>query len=155
MNKNKIIITLSIIAFIALFVWSNETRKGTIIPFGNTDIACLPNGHVNLTDHVHPELTITVDGVKEVIPANVGIVPNCMSEIHTHDETGVIHAESYIPGRVQDMTLADFYAVWDKNPQREGYALEIFQDGELKNSIEEVKIIDLSKIELRYTSIQE
>ncbi len=61
--------------------------------------------------HIHPELKISINGVEQVIPANIGIKSTCMTSIHTHDATGVIHVEAPVK---KDFTLGDFFAVWGK-----------------------------------------
>lgn len=59
--------------------------------------------------HVHSHLTIIKDGQLLAIPADVGIVPGCTYDLHTHDETGIIHVESPAPQR---FTLGQFFGVW-------------------------------------------
>jgi len=154
MSNKGIIITLAgTVVLIGILGWVGSSTKNTPITFfKDTHIACLTNGHQRIAEHVHPILTITVDGQNEVIPANVGIDGLCMSELHTHDATGTLHAESVDPGKIQQYTLADFFGVWDKNVERDGYELHITQDGETKESIEDVALIDHSVIELTYTS---
>lgn len=61
--------------------------------------------------HIHPHLTIMIDGAKQTIPANVGVAFGCMHPLHTHDDTGEIHIES--PEK-RGFTLGDFFAVWGK-----------------------------------------
>jgi hypothetical protein len=61
--------------------------------------------------HIHPQLAILIDGVRQTIPANIGITNGCMNPLHTHDATGTIHVESPVK---LDFTLADFFAVWGK-----------------------------------------
>lgn len=61
--------------------------------------------------HIHPHLQIIINGQNQVIPANVGIIGNCLHPIHTHDDIGIIHVESPVK---RDFTLADFFAVWNK-----------------------------------------
>jgi hypothetical protein len=61
--------------------------------------------------HIHPNLQIIVNGKQQVIPANIGIGPTCMTSIHTHDASGQIHIES--PEK-RDFTLGDFFAVWQQ-----------------------------------------
>ena len=46
--------------------------------------------------HIHPQLTIVINGQQQVIPANTGITEACMNSIHTHDATGKLHVESPI-----------------------------------------------------------
>ena len=61
--------------------------------------------------HIHPILKIVINGVNQVIPANIGINTLCMHSIHTHDATGTLHVEA--PTK-KDFTLGDFFAVWEK-----------------------------------------
>jgi hypothetical protein len=61
--------------------------------------------------HIHPQLAILIDGVRQTIPADIGITDGCMHPIHTHDDTGTIHVESPVQ---LDFTLADFFTVWGK-----------------------------------------
>lgn len=152
MNKGVIITLVITAGIIGLFILGNNTREKAVRNFKDTEVACLPNGHQRLVDHIHPELKITVNGENEIIPANIGIDGDCMSEIHTHDETGVVHAESVVIGKIKDFHMGQFFSVWGQSHIREGYNLEIVQDGEIKNSIEDVKFIDHSIIELKYTS---
>lgn len=104
----------------ALFAYPrfNGGRPGGSVGSG---VPCLvPN--VPLVQHIHPVLTITVDGVREGIPANIGLA-ECERAVHTHDEDapqGVIHVES------QDRrayVLGDFMSVWNKPVVREQYVL--------------------------------
>ncbi len=62
--------------------------------------------------HIHPHLQIIVNGVKQVVPANIGINLTCMHPLHTHDDIGTLHVES--PEK-RDFTLGDFFAVWGKS----------------------------------------
>lgn len=80
--------------------------------------------------HVHPNLTIKIDGKSVMIPVNVGIEPELykdhtldtygmkmpdmssmpvMAPTHTHDSSGIIHVESTV---VRDYTLGEFFNVW-------------------------------------------
>ena len=61
--------------------------------------------------HIHPNLEIIINGQKQEIPTDIGIVDGCMNALHTHDNTGVIHVES--PEK-RDFQLSDFFAVWNK-----------------------------------------
>ena len=152
MNKNIAYVVIVIALIIGLFMWGNSLQKDTIVYFEDTNIACLSNGHQSVQEHIHPILQITVDGQPEAIPANVGIRSGCMSEVHTHDATGKLHIETFESGRIAELSLADFFAVWNTSPIREGYDVRITLDGEEKDSVEEVGFRDGSVIELAYTS---
>jgi hypothetical protein len=150
---NKIFIGSIVIFLLAfLVIIYNVDTNVPITNYEDTNIACLPNGHQNIASHIHSKLSITVDGKPEIIPANIGINQNCMSEIHTHDETGEIHVETTQVSNIDKMTLNEFFIVWKKEILREGYNLKIIQDGKDIESAADVKLIDNSKIELVYTT---
>lgn len=44
--------------------------------------------------HFHPHLDIRVDGKAVPVAASIGVGANAMSELHTHDTTGLIHVEA-------------------------------------------------------------
>lgn len=62
-----------------------------------------------LSMHIHPKVSILIDGQPITIPANIGILPTCMQAIHTHDESGELHVEY---PQQHDFKLADFFANW-------------------------------------------
>jgi hypothetical protein len=75
--------------------------------------------------HVHTHVTLYVDGTEHWIPAGVGVTRPVLLDptrtdpvikeahgfysLHTHDESGVIHAESATP---RDFTLGQFFDLW-------------------------------------------
>lgn len=96
------------------FLFWGKFNQATVVTFWpNTQIACLNNGHENAILHIHSNLTIKVKGQSLAVPANIGILPNCMAEVHTHDEIGKIHVESI--NKLRKITLGDFFAVWGKD----------------------------------------
>lgn len=153
MKKHKGIIIGGIIlaVIIVLLVVGDRQTNTDIVSQTGTEIPCLPNGHQQVATHIHPILTITTDGEVEVIPGNIGIEGACMREVHTHDTTGTIHIETKELGTIY--TLADFFAVWGQSVEREGYNLEILQDGNDKATAVDVVLIDHSEIELNYRAI--
>ncbi|CAM3752875.1 hypothetical protein [Nocardiopsis rhodophaea] len=64
-------------------------------------------------EHFHTHLDVIVDGEPVTVPANIGIHPagTAMSELHTHDERGVIHIEA--PTDDKRYTLGQLFAEWD------------------------------------------
>lgn len=63
-----------------------------------------------LVFHIHQHLDIYVNGEKVAAPASIGINDNTyLTELHTHDSSGVIHIESE---KQRDYTLGDFFGVW-------------------------------------------
>jgi len=115
--KSLLIYALPTLAVLGLFwyvIASGNSSDGTPSP------APAPNPHevakTCTTDmatqfHIHPQLAIMIDGVRQTIPAQIGITNGCMNPLHTHDATGTIHVESPVK---LDFTLADFFAVWGK-----------------------------------------
>ena len=69
--------------------------------------------------HWHSELTIYMKGVKQEIPANIGIGA-VHQPIHTHDAIGTIHLEFQGLVRKQDITLGQFFKNWGKDMQSFG-----------------------------------
>ncbi len=77
--------------------------------------------------HIHPHLTISLAGKGESVPANIGILPGCTREIHTHATDGIIHIEAAVD---RGYTFTDFLSVWGKPLLRDGYKLKIKVDGQ-------------------------
>lgn len=69
------------------------------------------SGHNNLTLHFHTHIDIFVNGKKVKVPALIGINPGAgyLTELHTHDDTGVIHIEAQ---KSRDFTVGQFFAEW-------------------------------------------
>jgi hypothetical protein len=91
----------------------NETANNTSNNPLSLAEQCL-SGHDNLAMHIHPLLKLTVRGTEIPIPENMGIdtfaCPNAMHLLHTHDNTGKLHIETYEP---ITLNLSLFFAVWN------------------------------------------
>jgi hypothetical protein len=64
------------------------------------------------TLHIHQHLDLYVNGTKQVVPAQIGIITSpqvVFSPLHTHDTSGIIHVES---PTVRSFTLGEFFDVW-------------------------------------------
>jgi hypothetical protein len=60
--------------------------------------------------HIHQHLDIYVNGKHEPVPANIGIYDGqFLTELHTHDATGLMHVESPV---AKNFTLGQFFGVW-------------------------------------------
>jgi hypothetical protein len=59
--------------------------------------------------HVHAQLKVFANGKEMTVPQNVGIAPNFLSSLHTHDAQGIIHMEAVEP---YPFTLGQFFTVW-------------------------------------------
>jgi hypothetical protein len=91
--------------------------------------------HETLVHHVHSHLDVFIDGEHRVVPAGIGIVITdpavksfddlsgtsyggisppcaqpCISPLHTHDTSGVIHTESATDDK---RTLGQLFRLWD------------------------------------------
>jgi hypothetical protein len=89
--------------------WKQEyaSLADRLLPLDLTTLA----GHSGLVEHFHAHLDIYADGKKVTVPALVGINPGAgyLTELHTHDATGVIHIEAQ---KQRDFTLGQFAAEW-------------------------------------------
>jgi len=59
--------------------------------------------------HIHQHLDIIVHGQPLAVSAGIGQGGGFISDIHTHDASGIIHVES---PRAQTFTLGQFFDVW-------------------------------------------
>ena len=61
--------------------------------------------------HIHQHLDIFIAGKSVSVPANIGNnkIAFFISDIHTHDTTGIIHIES---PTIQKFTLGQFFDIW-------------------------------------------
>ena len=152
--KNYVIGAVVVVILVGLLVWGRMAGKDVVAYWPNSTVAWLQGGEVNLAQHFHPKLTINVDGQGEVIPANIGINTACLAEIHTHDNTGEIHVEAQSSGIFK---LGDFFAVWGKSIEREGYSIALSVDGEDKRlgsdfGFGDLVLKDSQNIVITYTS---
>jgi len=155
MKKNKsaiIIVIVIVIVLIVLFALPriNNPDRETVKSWKENDVNCLPS-HTNAAQHIHPELRIVVDGRDETLPVNTGIVRSCMAEIHIHDASGTIHVESVLASKT--FTLNQFFNVWGKTLEREGFTLEMTVDDVPNSEFDNLVFRDKQKIELKYTKI--
>lgn len=70
---------------------------------------CVTHGQMGM--HVHPQLTILINGGRPGIPANISITADCMRPIHTHDASSQLHVEWTA---ARDFTLGEFFRIWGK-----------------------------------------
>jgi hypothetical protein len=71
--------------------------------------------HDAISYHIHVHVSIFLNGTRLRIPSSLGIAgpnapsPLCMYALHTHDSTGIVHAENPVPAR---FTLGQFFSLW-------------------------------------------
>jgi hypothetical protein len=61
--------------------------------------------------HIHQRMAVLVNGKFFPLPAGIGIDRNgkFITELHTHDDSGIIHVEAPAPRK---FTLGEFFDVW-------------------------------------------
>ena len=61
--------------------------------------------------HIHEHLDLYVNGSRVTVPAFVGIDQQAgfLTELHTHDASGIVHVESPVP---KSFTLGQFFCEW-------------------------------------------
>ena len=125
-----------------------DPKNGLANVWKNAGVECLSMGHSNIAQHFHPHLTITVDGVNEEIPANVGITNNCMAEVHMHDLSGTIHVETIEADKI--VHLKNFLTVYGKPINRDGYDVSMTVDGKPNKELDNLVLADKQQIILNY-----
>jgi len=90
--------------------------------------------------HIHPQLSISILGASQIVPANIGIDQNLWrnhsldhygvnggSPILTKDSSGIIHVES---NTVRNFTLHEFLAIWGQSVDQNQVVGNPVQPGE-------------------------
>jgi hypothetical protein len=90
--------------------WGNETRTLTDrLPF--IDLDPLPQEALDF--HIHQQLDVFLDGKRVTVPALIGIDTTApqpfITEVHTHDASGLIHNESATD---RPYTLGQLFGEW-------------------------------------------
>jgi hypothetical protein len=156
MRKNKstfIIIIVVVVGLGVLFALPRLTSSDSklVRTWEKEGIECLNLGHQNVTQHFHPRLEIFIDGEQEFIPANVGVVQSCMAEVHTHDTSGQIHAESVLAKK--EFKLANFFTVYNQSIKRDGYTVSMMVNGEENAVLDDLILQEGQHIILTYIKI--
>lgn len=158
--KTAVAIVFGISALILFFVLFTRGEQASVKTERTTrEVALTCTTDMATEFHIHPTLEIVVNGEKQEIPPNIGVLPNCMNALHTHDAVGTIHVES--PER-RDFTLADFFAVWGKpftNEEilefktDETHRIKVLVDGVEVDTYENTVLKDKEKIIISYEVI--
>lgn len=138
---------VAIAVVIVLLFWMGSATR---TPSGGGDVVAT-NGI-----HWHPELTIYVDGEKQEIPANVGLVGG-HQPMHTHVEDapqGVLHFEFGSVVRTEDLRLGNFFKIWgNKDIQTAFGTLESMTvNGKENTKYGDYEVQSEDKIELFYST---
>ena len=137
---------------------SNETLRGRLAALG---LPALKREGTKL--HFHAHLDLFVSGKRVVVPAGIGIDRNLrfVSQLHTHDRTGVIHIES---NTVRKFTLAHFFGVWGVRFRQGclgghcsggGKALRVYSNGRLVARPRELQLSRYQEIVVAFGTASE
>ena len=119
---------------------------------------CL-NGQDVIAMHIHPSLTIRIDGDIFPIAQDTGIdtqtCPGAMHMTHTHDATGKLHVESHT---TEEVPLEVFFDVWGQHFDETGIfdhrdgTIEMKVNGQINTDYQNLILADGQNIEITYTS---
>ncbi len=175
--KKGIIIAIAAIAVLGLGLFlfrqdaKNPKNNDPYAGKSSRDLALMCDAQEHVVLHIHPVLTINVNGQKQAIPANVGIEglgtnpatheqaatqATCLHFLHTHDATGTLHVESPIQ---MDYHLSDFFAVWGKQFNKtqildskvdDSHKISMTVNGKDSTAFENVVLKDQDQIVINY-----
>ncbi len=143
-----------VVVGIGYFAMAAEKRPPSSVTTREVAMTCTTD--MATAYHIHPTIAISINGVAQTIPTNVGIKPGCMFALHTHENTGRIHVES--PEK-RDFTLGDFFAIWEKPFSStqlfdqivdDAHVVRVTVDGEPVDTFENTILKDTARIEISY-----
>jgi hypothetical protein len=129
-----VLVVLAIGVSLVIFIPNSPTYK---LPVSNSPtLSSVPHDSMGMM-HIHPHLTLVIDGKKTTVPAQIGIDQSLwnvhvldhygmtgMAPIHTHDTSGTIHVESY---KDQDYTIGELMEIWGM--PFDNYKIQVTADG--------------------------
>jgi hypothetical protein len=111
--------------------------------------------------HIHPQITVSVNGQPTIVPENVGIDNTLwkdhsldkygmqgMSPLHTHDNSGTLHVESTVN---RDYTLGEFVNVWGSLETGGGKILKVTVNGQPISDWKNHVLKDKEKISFEFS----
>lgn len=131
-SSGGVVIVIALIGLVIALASGGSSKKPIYVDFSaitglqngpppwNNDVGSLqanlsavhldPLAQEALAFHIHQHLDIYVNGKHVAVPALIGIDGNSfITEMHTHDSTGVVHVES---GQNRPYTLGQFFGEW-------------------------------------------
>ncbi len=88
----------------------------------------------NLPYQAYVTISITINGQPSEVPANIGILDNCLRPIHTHDRSGLVHI---VYDRPYDFKLGHFLWYW-------GFNLQQYDATVYVNGVQQDKFLDMA-----------
>ncbi len=145
-------VVLAVLVGFGAYKFNLENKKlWTPMTSKELGLECLED-HLNLEYHIHSYLTVLVDGVNEVIPADIGITDICMAEVHTHDAAGKIHVETVTGEKL--ISVDTFLKLWGKPLHRPGYILTVYLgEKDVTDVVERLNFYNDDDIVLKYESL--
>lgn len=163
MKKLILIVSITILVFAGLIYWGGAAKRNErtkLETMTSREIALRTTTDMATEYHIHPELSIVINGEEVVIPTNLGVGRTGMTAIHTHDEKGVIHVEAPIK---KDFTLGDFFAVWGKEfsstklldeAVTESSEIVVTVNGQMVDTLENTILRDKDRIKISYQTVR-
>ena len=132
----------------------------------------------DLTEHVHHQLMIFIEGDLVEIPESIGVQQpsgNIINNPHTHEADGRLHVHPLGGGPPNDFTtVGDFFDVWRtgagaagnnskaifneqqvlRNFAGDSHVIRMFVNGELNDEFEDYEMHDGDEIVIRYDSLE-
>ena len=107
--------------------------------------------------HWHAHLSIVISGKEESIPADIGVTGKTGAggdpiELHTHDTSGVIHAEFEGLVKKDQLQLKNFFKLWKKdfskdsilgNKAGDGHTIKMLVNGQPNEEFENYHITNV------------
>ena len=87
----------------------------------------------NLPYQAYVTISITINGQPSEVPANIGVLDNCLRPIHTHDRSGLVHI---VYDRPYDFKLGHFLWYW-------GFDLQQYDATVYVNGVQQDKFLDM------------
>jgi hypothetical protein len=100
--------------------------------------------------HWHPNIEVYVQGVRQQVPANIGIGKGGMGSMHTHETNGKVHLEAAGVVSRDDLQLKKFFEAWGKNFDDFGSKMIMKVNGVEINEGEKYEMQDGDKIILSF-----
>ena len=109
--------------------------------------------------HIHPQLEIFINGERQIIPGNIGLVGHVQTGVHTHDTTGVLHFEKSGVVLRDDLRLSALFNSWGEEFSSECIldscngpdgTVRMTVNGQENSVFENYIVRDRDSIEIRY-----
>jgi len=123
-----IVIGVALVAIIAGGAYVLSTQRSSTLPgYLNVCVSGYGNAY-----HAHAHLAITINGLPQAIPGDVGRTSGCLRPLHTHATDGVIHIE---PDQDGTFKLGDFFLIWNQSFNTTRFMSQPYSSGQLTMTV--------------------